>query len=104
MPPSALRTQSGAGTVRFGRAGEGAPGVFAIQIKTIANPCTVKGRLPGADADIDLQVYDASDPDLAAAATITAAGIFWVADLGLLDIAVTFGAGDTVYTVGLAAA
>jgi hypothetical protein len=95
--PTGLRTNSGAGTVRFGTAGVGANGKCVIQVKTIANAAKFKGRLAGADADIDLQCYDASDPDLAAAATFGAAGIFYVEDHGCIDVAVEFGAGDTVY-------
>ena len=88
-----LITQSGAGTVRFGTAGVGVNGRFIIQVTAIANPATVKGRLPNAGTDVDLKVRSAADPDAAMAATIAAAGIYYVDDLGVIDVAVTFGAG-----------
>ena len=93
-----MRTQNGAATVEFGSAAAGIVGRTTIHVEAIANPATVKVRGAGSAGTYqNAKVLSSTDPAAVAAANIAAAGVYYVE--GDVEVAITFGAGVTQYSV-----
>lgn len=93
-----LRTNTGAGTVAIGAAAPGMVGRTTIHIETFAAAINVTARGQGSKGTyLACKVMNTLDPAAVAAATIAAAGVYHVE--GDLELALTFPAGTTVYSV-----